>query len=337
MFRTPRKGPASQMLSLLAVAAALAAAVAAGGYAYSEAAARRFEVSHPPAGRFVDVDGVRMHVIDWGPRDAAAAPVVLIHGASSNALDMRAALAESLATDRRVLIVDRPGHGYSARPDDGWRLQTQAQLIRGAVTRLGVERPVIVGQSFGGAVALAYVLNHPDEVGGLALLAPVSHEWPGGVAWYNIASGVPVIGIVLRRLVLPIYGPMLAAGDFASAFSPDPPPADYAARAGGLLLFRPDAFRSNAEDLRRLKAQIIDQQSDYAQIRTPTTIAAGLADTTVSPAIHAEELARDIDGAELVRLDGAGHPLHHVRQREVVEIIRRTAARARRNADAVAE
>src|SRR5262245_17114181 len=70
---------------------------------------------YPPAGRFVDVTGGRLHVVEIGPKDAASLPVVLIHGASSNLNAMREPLGERLSRNHRVIMIDRPGHGWSTR------------------------------------------------------------------------------------------------------------------------------------------------------------------------------------------------------------------------------
>lgn len=284
----------------------------------SGCATTRAKNAAPPVGELVEVDGGRIHLVDLAPRDAPeSAPIVLIHGASVNLRDMKLALGDRLAKDHRVIALDRPGRGYSTRPENGWRLDVQARLIHEALVARGVEKPVIVGQSLGGAVALAYALQYQDEMTGLVLLAPVSHEWPGGVAWYNKVSGWPVAGFLLRRLVIPLYGPVAARGGVAGSFGPDAAPQDYYDETGLSLLFRPGDFRANAEDLRNLKPQIIAQSGRYGEIRVPTLIFAGLSDRTVSPKIHAMQLARDIPGARLTLLPETGHALHHA-QREVI-------------------
>src|SRR5258705_12496580 len=79
----------------------------------------RLEAAHPPTGQFVEVQGVRLHVVAIGlaPGNTKAEPaIVLIHGASGNLEDMRIALGEQLAANYRVILIDRPGHGWSSRP-----------------------------------------------------------------------------------------------------------------------------------------------------------------------------------------------------------------------------
>ena len=313
-------------MTLLAVLVLIGALAALQGCASLSA-----EKNAPPIGRFVDVGGTRLHVYDTGPvAGSAAPPVVLIHGASVNLRDMKIALGDRLAETRRVVIVDRPGRGYSDRPEDGWRLDRQAALIREAVQALGVERPVVVGQSLGGAVALAYALAFQDEMSGLVLLAPVSHEWPGGVAWYNNASGWPVAGFLLRRLVIPVYAPLAARPGVEKSFAPDPAPPDYYDRSGLTLLFRPKDFKANAADLRNLKPQIVEMSRRYGEIRTPTAILTGIDDPTVSSRIHSMALAREIAGASLELFPDAGHAVHHAETDAVIRAIDEVAAAARR-------
>lgn len=286
------------------------------------------EKTAPMLGEHVSVDSVDIHVLDMGPRDATLPPVILIHGASVNLRDMKLALGDKLAEDRRVIMVDRPGRGYSERPDEGWRLEEQAAHINAAVKSLGVENPVVVGQSFGGAVALAYALQYQEEMSGLVLLAPVSHEWPGGVAWYNSVSETPVIGFLLRRFVIPVYGQLAAKGGVEDSFEPDTPPQNYAERSGLALLFRPKDFRSNASDLVNLKKQIIEQQTRYGELTLPVAILTGVSDTTVSPELHSKALARDIDGATLTLLPDTGHALHHAETEKVLAAIAAVSERA---------
>lgn len=312
------------MRNVLIAGAAIVAATLIGP---SGCASLNAEKRTPMLGELVEVGDVRLHVVDIGPRDSDLNPVVLIHGASINLRDMHLALGDELSKDRRVILVDRPGRGYSDRPNDGHKLNVQAQLIASAVAARSVEKPIIVGQSFGGAVALAYALNHQDAMSALVLLAPVSHEWPGGVAWYNQASQVPIIGVLLRRVVIPVYAALVRDASVAQSFAPDTPPENYAERVGLSLLFRPKDFKSNASDIYHLKPQIIEQQGRYGEIALPVEIVTGLADTTVSPDLHSRTLARQIENAELTLLDNTGHALHHAQRERIIEIIDRAQAR----------
>ncbi|MEM8770959.1 MAG: alpha/beta hydrolase [Pseudomonadota bacterium] len=275
----------------------------------------------PKLGQTITVDGVDMHVLTAGEKASGKPPVLLIHGASVNLRDMKIALGDALGEDRFVVMVDRPGRGYSERPPNGYELQRQAALIKAAADAVGAERPIVVGQSFGGAVALNYALQFEDEMSGLVLLAPVSHEWPGGVAWYNSVSETPVIGFLFRRMVIPVYGAMAGRESVNESFAPDEPPQNYYDRAGVPLLFRAADFKANAADIKHLKEQIRLQQEEYAKLQIPVKIMAGTDDKTVLPRIHAKALEEQIDQATLKMLPDTGHALHHAETAAILSVI----------------
>ena len=290
-------------------------------FGLSGCASLNAEKRAPMLGERIFVDGVEMHVLAKGPRDSEKPPVILIHGASVNLRDMDIALGEALSKDRFVVMVDRPGRGYSERPENGHSLEKQAALIKGVADTLDVEGPVVVGQSFGGAVALNYALQYQDEMTGLVLLAPVSHEWGTGVAWYNHAATMPVLGVLFRRLIIPMYGAFVAKDAVEDSFEPDQPPPNYYNRAGVALLFRAKDFRANASDVVHLEEHIRAQQSRYGELRLPVAIATGTADDTVSPEIHSKTLAGEVRGASLTLLPDTGHALHHAETATVIELI----------------
>src|SRR5581483_2341873 len=113
---------------------------------------RHIEAAHPATGRFVPVNGGRMHLVELG--NAAAPPLVLLHGAMVNLGDMQLALGERLAMNYRVILVDRPGHGWSERPDGTSDASParQAELVHQALQLIGVENAVIVAHSWSGSV-----------------------------------------------------------------------------------------------------------------------------------------------------------------------------------------
>ena len=276
----------------------------------------RIEAAHPPTGQFVEVEGVRLHVAEIGlARDAPGAEpaVVLIHGASGNMEDMRLALGERLAASHRVILIDRPGHGWSSRPaGDVYASPTrQAELVDQALSQLGVRRAILVGHSWGGALATAYALAFPDRTAGLVLLPAVTHPWQADPGWYNNLVSLPGIGpLFLRTLVYPLSF-FLADGVSRSVFEPQAVPEDYLHRAAIRLVLRPKTFFANARDLALLKSFIAAQVPCYAGLRSPTIIITGDCDTMVSPDINARALAAALPRAKLVFLKGVGHMPHH--------------------------
>ena len=290
-------------ISVLALLAALAAVTLVGTWA--------IERANPPTGRFVEVEGGRLHVVELGAADAP--PVLLLHGASGNLADMRGALGERLAQRYRIILVDRPGHGWSDRPGGAADAlpSAQARLIHQALTRLGVKRPIVVGHSWSGALATAYALAYPDEVRGLVLLAPVTHPWPGGIGWINDVVALPVIGpLIARTLILP-SGYLLLKPGVAAVFRPDAPPENYGERTGVAMLLRPREFIANAQDLAQLKEFVRAQSPRYGEIKVPVTIIAGDKDPVVYTDIHSRSIARQVPQAKLTVLPGVGHMVQY--------------------------
>ena len=224
----------------------------------------RIEAAHPPAGHFILVDGVRLHVAELGlaPGSPGAEPaVVLIHGASGNMEDMRLALGEKLAATHRVILIDRPGHGWSSRPsgDTYASPASQAELVAKALQQLSVRRAILVGHSWGGAFATAYALAFPERTAGLVLLSAVTHPWPGDPGWYNNLVSLRGIGpLFLRTLVYPL-GSFMIDGVSRSVFEPQAVPPDYVRRAAIRLVLRPKTFFANARDLALLRNFIAAQ------------------------------------------------------------------------------
>jgi pimeloyl-ACP methyl ester carboxylesterase len=277
--------------------------------------ARRIAVAHSPSGRFVEFEGGKLHVLELGATASAGElPIVLIHGASGNLEDLRLAIGHRLAASRRVILVDRPGHGWSERPGGGADASPtrQAALIAAALERIGVAHFVLLGHSLGGAVASALALGFPARVAGLVLLAPVTHPWKGGIAWYNVLLSTPVLGPVFAHTVAVPLALLLLKRGVASVFAPQLPPADYVRRAAIRLLLRPTQFLANAQDIAALKPFVAAQAPRYGEIDIPTVVLTGTVDTTVSPHIHARAIAAAMPQARLIMLAGIGHMPHHV-------------------------
>jgi pimeloyl-ACP methyl ester carboxylesterase len=293
-----------------------------GGLAlFSAFCVRSIEQAHPPAGRFVEVAGGRIHLVELGP--AAAAPVVLLHGASGNLEDMRLALGDKLAKHHRVILVDRPGHGWSDRLGGSADASParQAALIHAALKQIGIRSAVIVGHSWSGALVTAYALAYPDAVSGLLLLAPVTHPWKGGVGWYNPILTTPIIGPLFARTIALPLGRLLTGPVVTSVFAPHEPPQDYAGRTAVELVLRPAELIANAEDLIQLKPFVSAQAPNYGAIAAPVTIIVGDLDYVVSLQIHAEAIAAMLPRGRLIVLPGVGHMVHHVAADVFVEAI----------------
>jgi len=265
----------------------------------------------PPQGRMIDVAGARLHVVELGPRDAAGPPIVMLHGASSNLRAMRP-LGDRIARARRVILIDRPGHGWSTRERVADSTPAvQGRMIVEALTKLGVDRAIVVAHSWAGALALRVALDHPERVAGLVLLAPVAYPWKGGAGRYNDVISMPLIGPLLAHTITLPLGYLVANAGAQGVFAPQPLPENFVRDSATLLLLRPREFIANARDLVTLKAAVVEQAPRYAEIKAPLSIMSGDVDKTVTTGIHSRLLAATVPAAKLIVLPDVGHMVQY--------------------------
>jgi pimeloyl-ACP methyl ester carboxylesterase len=267
---------------------------------------------HPDGGRRIQVSGAALNVVELGPDNAPGVPVVLLHGASSNLEAMRRPLGDLLAGHHRVILIDRPGHGFSPREREADSTPAvQAKMIDEALEKLGTGPVILVVHSLAGALGARMALDCPKRVAGLVMLAPVTHPWFGGVGWYNRAVTTPVIGPLLAyTLTLPL-GVLLADHNARRVFLPQAIPENFVKDTATLLLLRPREFLANARDLVSLKQAVAEQAPFYSEIRAPVTVIAGDADKTVSTSIHSRPFAATVPNAKLIVLPGMGHMIQN--------------------------
>jgi pimeloyl-ACP methyl ester carboxylesterase len=288
--------------------------------------AHQVETNMPPRGKFIDIDGARLHYIDKG----SGPPLVLIHGLAGQILNFTHSLLGRLSNDFRVIILDRPGSGYSLRPDETLApLTAQARLVSRFCQALGLERPVVVGHSLGGAIALALALDHPEQVGALALIAPVTHQ-PKNVPppFDGLVIGSPL----MRRLIAWTVATPLAIANreraLTTLFGPQSVPEDFATRGGGLLSLRPRAFIGASMDVTAAEADLAAMPARYRDLTMPVGILYGIDDRILDPALHAQGFVTKAPGTDLELIEGAGHMLLISSADEVAAFVARIAHRA---------
>jgi pimeloyl-ACP methyl ester carboxylesterase len=323
-----------RIISMLAILVVAALAVLA---AITQAGVIALQRAHRAQGRIIEVEGSALHVVDIGPRDAAGPPIVMLHGASSNLEAMRRPLGEMLAEHHRVILIDRPGHGWSARArDEDSMPAVQGKMIASALEKLGIASAIFVVHSWSGALGARIALDHPERVAGLVMLAPVTHPWRGGVGWYNEAVTTPVLGPLLAyTLTLPL-GYFLTTPGARGVFLPQLMPEGYVKDTATALVLRPREFLANARDLVNLKAAVAEQAPRYAAIAAPTVVISGDVDKTVSTSIHSRPFAAVVPNAKLIVLAGVGHMVQNAAPDLVIAEIEAMIGKSGRSAAATA-
>ncbi len=285
----------------------------------------RYEAAYPPEGQFLMVGDTRVHYVTMGE----GPDLVLIHGSSGMTRDMTYRLAPALADRYRVIVFDRPGLGYSDPVSpNGTSISDQAAVLLDATRQLGAEKPLIAGHSYGGAVALAWAVNHPENISGLIPLSAASHPWDTGLTPYYQVISHPVIGPIVIPLITAFAGKDLIQDQLEAVFAPFPVPEGYAAHFGPEMTVRRGAMRANALQRRNLLAEVIDLSPKYTEITVPVEILHGANDTAVGLGIHSAPLHDKIDGSVLTVLPGQGHMITHTATDDVIAAIDRVADRA---------
>jgi len=304
------------MISIVVVAALAILAL------ITQAGVLALQRAYPAQGRMIEVTGAGLNVLDLGPRDAAGPPIVMIHGASSNLEAMRQPLGDRLAEHHRVILIDRPGHGWSARADLADSTPAiQGRMIDEALEKLGIGAAIFVVHSWSGALGARVALDHPARVAGLVLLAPVAYPWRGGVGWYNRLVTTPVIGPLLAYTVTLPLGYFLVEPGARRVFLPQAMPEDFITRTATPLLLRPREFLANAWDLVTLRAAVDEQAPRYGDIRVPAVVISGDVDKTVTTNIHSRPFVRAVPGARLIVLPDVGHMIQNTAPDRVISEI----------------
>lgn len=303
----------------------LLAAVVAGLVWFTSTMARRVEALLPPRGQFIDIDGQRIHYTDTG---GSKPPVVMIHGLGGNLLHFGYAVADKLAADFRVILVDRPGAGYSTRPDGASAtLTAQAGTIATLIRRLGLKQPLVVGHSLGGAVSLAIALDHPDCAGALALIAPLTHAIQSPP---EVFRGLEIPSPLMRKIIAwtvatPLgirRGPAL----LKQVFAPEAAPADFPMRAGGLLGLRPTAFYNTSTDMMAAAETLPGYMAQYDSLDIPLAMLFGRGDRLLDYRAQGEAMKKACPTLDLELVEG-GHMLPMTQADRCVAMVHRVAER----------
>jgi pimeloyl-ACP methyl ester carboxylesterase len=266
-------------------------------------------------GQFITVEELRFHYVSRG----SGRPVVFIHGNPGSHHDFSNQVLDGLAENYRTVFIDRPGHGLSERGERSLNVEDQARLLCDVLKRISVERPIIVGHSWGGAVALAMALEAQEELAGLVLLAPAA--FPGdSPGWWTTLPNFPLLGSVFLKTLTPLIGSRIVRSSLTEAYYPQQIQDDYL-KAAETLWTKPSRIKACASDDRSLERSLELLSPRYVEIQLPVVIVTGDTDRVVNPEKNAQCLAHSISGAHLIRLTNTGHQLPQTRPQTVIEAI----------------
>ncbi len=271
----------------------------------------------PPESHIVVVNNLSVHYVESG----TGQPVVLIHGDPGGVEDFELGAIEQLSKNYHVIAVDRPGHGGSDRPtDQDASVEYQATLLHSTLATLRITRPVLVGHSWGGSMALAYSLKFPEDVAGMVLIAPAAYPDAGNFL-VRMAVRVPFFGDLAFWASKSFFSRGLLKRDLARAFYPQPVPEKYF-KAVYTSWLRRKQLKAFFADEDSLNDSLQEMKTRYAQIRTRTVIVIGDQDKIVSKKDNAYKLQKTIRGSLLIELKNTGHEIPQTRPESIVAAVK---------------
>ena len=285
--------------------------------------AKRAEHHNPPIGRFITVNGVRLHYLERG----TGMPLVLLHGNGTMIQDfLSSGLIDEAAKHYRVIAFDRPGFGHSQRPRTTvWTPEAQANLISAALDEIGISRAIVVGHSWGTLVALALAHNYPQNVQGLVLASGYYYPNVRGDVLLLSPPAVPVLGDILRYTLSPLISRLMWPLLLRKLFGPSPVPKKFAGFPEEMAV-RPSQLRAAAAELALMIPSAHALQKTYKQLAMPVAIVAGDKDRVIEPHQSAR-LHRNIEHSTLRRVPATGHMVHQTATSEIMSAIDGVAGR----------
>jgi pimeloyl-ACP methyl ester carboxylesterase len=307
----------------LRTGAILAGIGLAASFFYVRAKTRQAERENPPQGKFVEVDGVRLHYLERG----SGPTLVLLHGNGVYSKDFEiTGLLQQAAEHYHVIAFDRPGFGYSERPRSTvWTPDKQAALLHRALEQIGVESAIVVGHSWGSMVALAMGLQQPDFVRGLVLLSGYFYPSVRLDVVTMTQPAVPLVGDLLRYTISPLISRALWPGMSKRMFAPKPVDKRFDAFPVWMAL-RPKQLRAAAAETAMMIPTAASLAKRYAELKVPSVIVAGTQDRVVDAGHNSERLSERLAMSQLELVPGVGHMSHYADPQKVMAAIDGIAA-----------
>ncbi|KYG24700.1 hypothetical protein SE92_34390 [Bradyrhizobium sp. AT1] len=285
--------------------------------------ARKAQRDNPPKGRFIAVNGVRLHYVERGN----GRPLVLFHGNGSMIQDFESSgLIDLAAENYRVIVFDRPGFGHSLRPRNAvWTPEAQADLFKDALGRLGVQRAIVLGHSWGASVAVALAIRHPSLVEALVLASGYYFPTARSDAAASLAPAMPGLGDVMSYTISPIFGRLMWPVMLRKLFGPRAVPEKFADFPKAMAV-RPAQMRASAAEAALMVPAAFVAAKTYGELDMPTIIIGGEDDRLIDTEEQSVRLHGEIKQSKLRRIAGVGHMVHQSATPDLMAAIDEAAA-----------
>lgn len=287
---------------------------------------RRAQRAVPPRGAFTQISTGRLHYLDVGEGPA----IFLIHGLGGQMGNFDCGLIDDLARDHRVIAIDRPGMGWSERPlSQPCTPADTARLMFEVMDKLGIEQPLVVGHSLGGAIALSMAVQNAERLRGLALLAPLTLR---GQEPAPIFDGLAIHSDLQRFLTAWTFATPAALRNgeavIEQLYSPEEMPPNAATQGGALLSLVPRHFYHTSRDYINSARGLEETSRKYADLTVPVRLLYGTGDQILDPQHHGAKLVGRHPQMGLKLIPG-GHMLPVTQPQVCAEFIRDASQKMR--------
>jgi pimeloyl-ACP methyl ester carboxylesterase len=303
----------------IGVAAGLLAATAV----VNRQLAQKAQRDNPPKGRFIEVDGVRLHYVERGK----GRPLVLFHGNGSMIQDFESSgLIDLAAKNYRVIVFDRPGFGHSLRPRNVvWTPEAQADLFKKALDRLSVKQAIVLGHSWGASVAVALAAKHSAMVQALVLAS--GYYFPTFRADVLALSGpaIPGLGVVVSYTISPVVSRLMWPVMLRKIFGPRAVPDKFAGFPKEMAV-RPSQIRASAAETALMIPAAFASAKTYTELAMPVIIIAGEDDRLIDIDEQSGRLHDEVRQSKMHRIAGAGHMIQQSATGDLMAAIDEAAA-----------
>ena len=279
---------------------------------------------NPPQGRFIEIDGVRLHYVERG----SGRPLVLFHGNGSMIQDFESSgLIDLAAKDYRVIVFDRPGFGHSLRPRNVvWTPAAQADLFREALIQLGVEKAIVLGHSWGASVAIALAVKQPSMVDALILASGYYFPTARADAIMAMAGpALPGLGDLLSYTVSPIMSRLMWPAMLRKLFGPKSVPPKFSGFPKALAV-RPSQLRAGSAEAALMVPAAVQSAKTYNELAMPVFILAGEDDRLIDIDAQSGRLHDEIKHSKMRRLPKAGHMIQQSDTADLMAAVDEVAA-----------
>jgi pimeloyl-ACP methyl ester carboxylesterase len=310
-------------LVIVAIGAGLVLAIV-GLTLFTVLTARQAEAAAPVIGHFIEVADARLHYLDRG----AGPVVVMVHGLGGNLRNFYG-MVDALATTCRVVVVDRPGSGYSKMLSGKQpALRTQAAIVARFIEKLGLKHPLLVGHSLGGALSLALALDHPESVRALVLISTLSQVERVPPAVFKVLDiHSPALRWLIAWTLMAPLGKLAHQKTLKAVFAPELPPKSFDIDGGGVLGLRPESFVAASEDMTTVPDELASMTPRYPSLTIPVDVIFGRQDPILDYQLHGERLAAALPNATLHLVEG-GHMIPVTAADQVVNWVKQATERA---------